>query len=78
MGVLITRYTSLRLNGSDDMQQRKCEKELSATYQQLRRMALDQIIGKKIDQDEADGRMLGVQEVKARTLDELEMLKDEI
>eukprot|EP00959_Pyramimonas_sp_CCMP1952_P324380 6789396-Pyramimonas_sp.AAC.1 len=72
MGVLITRYASLRFNGSDVMQQRKCEKELSATYQQLRRMGLDQIFGKICDQDEADERMLGAQEVKTHTLDELE------
>eukprot|EP00959_Pyramimonas_sp_CCMP1952_P433627 9080457-Pyramimonas_sp.AAC.1 len=62
MGVLITRYAPLRLNGSDDLQQRKCEKELSDTYQQLRRMGLDQIFGKHFDQYDADERMLGVQE----------------
>eukprot|EP00959_Pyramimonas_sp_CCMP1952_P391483 8203914-Pyramimonas_sp.AAC.1 len=40
-------------------------------------MGLDQIFGKNFDHDEADERMLRVQEVKTHTLDELERLKDE-
>eukprot|EP00959_Pyramimonas_sp_CCMP1952_P230585 4820624-Pyramimonas_sp.AAC.1 len=45
-GTLITRYEALRIKETNRAQQQKCARDWSTTYQQLRRMWLDQILGK--------------------------------